>query len=79
MARRRLFEVDSPDEGWRVLWVEVIRCALEDLRRGSEEAQADARRFLQGEGLEYACSWLDLDPTWLRKQLAQEGIIDLAS
>ncbi len=79
MARRRLFEFNSREEGWRVLWVEVIRRALEDLHRGPEEARADARRFLQGEGLEYACSWLDLDPKWLRQRLAEEGILDLAA
>ncbi len=75
MARKRLFEFDSREEGWRVLWVEVIRRALEDLLQGSAEAQADARRFLQGEGLEYACSWLDLDPAWFRQQLVREGIL----
>ena len=79
MARRRLFEFNSREEGWRVLWVEVIRRALDDLHKGPEDARAEALQFFCGEGLEYACSWLDLDPQWFRRQLAKEGIIDLAS
>ncbi len=58
------------DESYKILWLHVIKRAVQDLSMA--EFTADAEMFLRGEGLEIMTAILGVDAKKIRKRIFSE-------
>lgn len=63
--------------GCKMLICRIVEVAVRDATGADPYLAGDARRWLNGGGgLDWACSWLDLDPDDLRDRIEAEALTD---